>query len=293
MTKDDHITMTKDNHITMTKEKSKLGLGVLPKCSLSILTLCVAGTLQAQTFTFQDGVGGYSGTEDTFIVSGSGATLNYGANQSIPVGYNTFNIRRALMRFDLSSLSLAPGESVASASITLNLNAAPVSGAEEIGVYEVALANVGWVEGTANGTRQVGSSSFNYRITESTDPASTTWDGGSNGALEGWPGSTTPMDTATVDVGTALGTDFTFDLDLTLVESWINNSSTNAGVVFSPTAGPANSNNYLASFDSSEDGTIAFRPSLEVSIIPEPSAAGVLVGLGALAFACVGTRRRR
>jgi hypothetical protein len=278
----------------MTKEKSRIGIHVLLKCSLSAAAFCIGSSLQAQTFTFQDGVGGYSGTEDTFIENTSaGVVRNYGANQSIPVGYNTFNIRRALMRFDLTSLSLAPGESVSSASITLNLNAAPVSGPEEIGVYEVALANAGWVEGTANGTRQVGSSSFNYRITESTDPASTTWLGGSNGALDGWPGSTTPMDTATINTGTILGTDFTFNLDTALVESWITNSSNNAGVIFSPTAGPANSNNYLASFDASEDGTIAVRPRLEVSIIPEPSAAGLLVGMAALAFALSGMRRRR
>lgn len=278
----------------MNKNTTKSGIGALPIFSLSIASLFFGTSLQAQTFTFQEGVGGYSGTEDTFIDNtSSGAVRNYGANPSLAVGYNTFNIRRALMRFDLTSLSLAPGESVSSASITLNLNAAPVSGPEEIGVYEVALANVGWVEGTANGARQVGSSSFNYRITESTDPASTTWDGGSNGALEGWPGSVTPMDTVTINTGTTLGTDFTFDLDTLLVEDWINNPSNNAGVVFSPTAGPPNSNNYLASFDASEDGTIAVRPIFEVTVVPEPSSAGLLAGIAALAFVLSGSRRRR
>lgn len=71
---------------------------------------------------------------------------------------------------------------------------------------------------------EAGASSWNYLSTGATPPAgSTTWDGGSNGALEGWPGSVSPMDVATITTTTALGTKITFDLSPAVVEGWINN----------------------------------------------------------------------
>lgn len=261
---------------------------------VSFLATCFAVTSYAQTSTFQDGVNGYSGTEDNILIAGSNANNNYGGNPSMLAGYDGFVPRRNLLRFDLSSLSLNPGESVSSASITLNLNARPTSGPVEIGVYEVIAANAGWVEGSSNGAIEAGASSWNYLSTGATPPAgSTTWDGGSNGALEGWPGSVSPMDVATITTTTALGTKITFDLSPAVVEGWINNPGSNGGVVLSSTAGPPNSNNYLAGFDASEDGTVALRPSFEVSVIPEPGSASLLGGMVAMGVVLLGLRRRR
>jgi hypothetical protein len=97
---------------------------------LAALSLCLAGTVHAQTTTlqFQQGLAGYAGNADTQI-RGADATGNYGTEPEIGVdasdgGFATQSLLRFDGLFGTGSGQIAPGSQIVSATLTLNITSA-------------------------------------------------------------------------------------------------------------------------------------------------------------------------
>lgn len=271
-----------------------------------ILSLCLGAAVlatQAQTVvTLKQGEanafsGGnpYMGTSDTFLWA-SGANDNYGASTSLNVGQNTNGedprLFTGLLRFDVTSLAPIVNDIQF---VTLMLWGGPNYGPTQefrdvqIGIFPLAVANAGWIEGEGNNTPAADGEPtwFNKAA------PSTAWAGGGNGARVA---GVDYVDTAiaTLNFNTGDASQFhEFNIPVALVQDWINNPSNNAGLDF-----VLLSTNALASeaawmeFSSSNDSADN-RPQLIITYntVPEPATLGmVFLGAGAAIFM---TRARR
>jgi hypothetical protein len=248
------------------------------------LILTFAASAEAaviQTYTFQQGVSGYSGTRDTYVggdnrgaepttTHGNAAVLNVYERE---VSLNNFY--RSLIGFDLSSFS--PPYDISGASLTLWVSGR--AGATNVpnSLYAISSANGDWTEGQA------------------------TWNNKNQSLTTPWAGSP-GLSTATTDyLTTALAPTqvtptvsssmtFTFNAaGIALIQSWIDNPLSNTGFLLRQPDGT----NSIDAFHSSESGTLIFHPllTLEVTIPPAPEPSSLLLlGLGTL---FVARRRRR
>lgn len=235
----------------------------------------MVGVARADMATFQNGVAGYTGTDDTSVWTWG--DNNYGATR-INLG-KSGGVFAGLIRFDLSSLA---GQYTQVNSITLSMmlrgGSAHVGNARLITLHEIVPGNAGWVEGTGTGGgAATGEASNNWKRFQQNQ-----WCCGGGSFVN--PG--TAFDAASVASITqdhnAYGTvqDFVLSGDLTgMVDTWSGDQNLNPGLaVWSEELAV---NNYLMYFDSSEEAsppllTIDFTP------IPEPMtmtllAAGIAV----------------
>jgi hypothetical protein len=178
------------------------------------------------TYTFQRGLDGYNGVEDTFVREDN-PTSNWGSEIEVM----TFSIsgadRVTLIKFDLTSI--ASGSTVDSALLELNLY--NVSGT---GTIHVAKVNSDWAEAQAT---------WNVRLT------GTSWPGGD--AI----GSSTEITTISQSVAGWVSIDVT-----TLVQQWVTGTANNYG--FCIWADGTIQDRYR----SSEYTTAAERPKLTVTV---------------------------
>jgi len=178
----------------------------------------------ATLVSFQEGAGGYAGTDDTMLANWSGAqALSFGGRQNFDVGsFSTSSTARsnALLRYDLTSLAtMFPGGYTVNAA-TLRLTTSNVAfNSSALGTVEVRLldnANAGWVEGTSFGGVEASVSTWNRRIMDSAGGhdaglGAVPWSGGSgavssNGApVLGSAAMVTTFNTAIdIDLGASL-----------------------------------------------------------------------------------------
>jgi hypothetical protein len=222
------------------------------------LALCLGYAREAwsDTISFQEGIGGYTGTQDTEIDQGD-PTLSFGSATSVRVDllFNGGDVQ-GLLRFD-GLFGALPGQiplgsTINSAVLTLNVTNSTLDGI--ISVYRMTTT---WSE-------------------------SSTW----NSLVAGVQiGSETAASADAAQAVTLTGAT-TFDV-LASLQAWSSGASNFGWVIF-------NSSTDGIAFDSSETGTAALRPLLAVDYTPVPEPGSlVLAGLAGAAALCVRRLRRR
>ncbi|MCC7349148.1 MAG: PEP-CTERM sorting domain-containing protein [Phycisphaerales bacterium] len=268
------------------------------KLAATVALLGVCSMVGAAPVTFQNGqttpfIGGtYNGTQDTILFWSTDSNKNNGA---YPALYSAGVNSHILIQFDVSAL--AGHGTVQSATLKLvQENSGQADATFTYSVYQLADANAGWQEGNKNyGNATAGDVTWDWKIYNTVGWAGAgPYDGGAND--HGNRGASN----AGVDyVATALatptyvqkqdssnnGTVHNISLPASLVTQWI--SGTNAGLIIISNGNMATN---TARFGSSETYLGAtYYPSLEVTMVPEPTAGILLLGAGVLAF---GRRRR-
>jgi hypothetical protein len=175
-------------------------------------------------------------TSDAFVGSLT-PMLNFGGTEDLSLAEFTMNSEHTLLRFDLSSI--AAGSSVAGA----RLHVTRLDyGDETPGPIEVRLLGEGFVEGTNMGAPGTG-------VSWATRDGSAAWV---------TPGGTTAGTLATL---TPTSDDIMVTLDAQLVQSWVDNPTTNLGVLF--TVGLNTAHFHLHSRNST---VAAARPELAIDL---------------------------
>lgn len=225
----------------------------------AIAVIVVAPSIAAaQTVTFQEGVDGYMGTQDTFVINNFQSDNPRGALDNVNVD-GTSPEQHGLLRFDdifgPGAEHIPSGAIITSATLTLNLF--NLTGQNDTGFVHRMLAD--WDEDTL------------------------TWDnallnGNTDGGIQADGVEARTMASLNFDAGTsgALVLDVTADL-----QAWADGES-NFGWAFFNTVDDS------YGFSSSEEPTTSERPLLSVTYVPAPSTA-LLASLGILAS----IRRRR
>ncbi|WFB36160.1 DNRLRE domain-containing protein [Kiritimatiellota bacterium B12222] len=232
----------------------------LQKKLISITALlCVTAGVQAATLI---------ASQDNYVLNSASSTVQ-DATGHLVVKRASNNIRKSWIKFDFS------GENVDfSQSGTVTLTLAANSSADE--TFKVALyalkddqdPGTGWTENA---------------ITWSNAPGNDTGGAGIND-LESRE-TTFLGETATIASSTAAGTTFEFTIDTLSDFRQVNNTLTVIAISsYQSDFGPS------LAFASSENATEAWRPTLEYSVIPEPSSVA-LVLLGFAGFV-VAIRRK-
>lgn len=267
---------------------------VLHAAGMMIAGLICCTTASGAIITFQEGVSGYSGTQDTFVDGTGPSNL-----QITPQGTNTtlfvydrehFNdpndlrITRTLIRFDLSSLqaNLTAGDTITNVTLTLT-SQAYAFGTKGVAnsLHRIDPVNAAWTESQAT-----------WQNRDQSGP--TAWAGG-NGLVSGTDYIATALDVQNSpnpgNLGPSDGDTITFTLnDLSFLPGWINNPSTNAGFLIRQ---PGVNTGAYDRFYSSEASTVAFRPLLTVTLVPVPEPASGFTMLMGAVFALARWRRRR
>jgi len=190
---------------------------------------------------------------DTWLNKASPYTQNYGGATGL--GFNTSDIRKSLYRFNLSSIPASA--TCTAAKITLTGSSTVYSGRKFL-AYEIASANGDWVEGTADGSAETGSPSWNYKAYHASTP--TSWAGSTGMSTAG----TDYIDTLIAEsAGTAVSPNNPIDIvfnasGLAVVKSWFGESTNNGVAIWYNTG--ASFNMY-----SKENATESYRPTLTVT----------------------------
>ncbi len=198
--------------------------------------------------TFQDGVGGYSGTQDTFV-HGAMPDNNYGTEMNIGVYERetaTTNYARGLIRFDLSSV--APGTLVAGATLTLCQRAAVGAAGVSNSLHVIAAPDKDWTETGA---------------TWNSSHGGTAWTGGP-GLVAG--DDYDPISVATAETPIAAGAPMTFALSaagVAAIQHWVNHPADNSGFLLRQ----PDSSNSIDLFWSREATEVSLRPALTLTLI--------------------------
>ena len=208
--------------------------------SIAILLALVALTTSGVIATMASGTETRSltSTADTQIVENA-PTKNYGAVSSLGVNENDQSSigkdKFALVKWDLSEI--APGTQISSASVTLNVTNTSTE------TYQAYVLKKPWAESAA------------------------TWDVYSSGKpweVAGAKGSLDKEATAAGSITPSVKGKNTLTLPLTVVQGWVDDPSTNQGIIIA----------YLSStrgfnFNSREDTDPTRRPQLTLDLIPD------------------------
>jgi hypothetical protein len=246
---------------------------------LLAISLTLAGVPQtaAETVTFQDGrqnalTGDYEGTSDTTLLNGSNTARasNYGAFMNFVVAGG--KSRRALLRFDLSSLTVKnAGKDVSIKRVTLQLTMTSAAGSGTVSVYRIAEGNGAWVEGRGGakgelGPANEGEATWN-QLAHGASGASTPWVGGP-GLADATSAYLMPaVATFAFDDKTPANHELSLALPVDLVAQWI--AGNNAGLLLRLDDEQTDS---LIQFHSSEApirGGVNRRPRLIVELTRE------------------------
>jgi hypothetical protein len=247
---------------------------LLALANLLLLPMFLYGT----TITFQNGVSGYSGTEDTILFSNAPAT-NYGANGFLQVGALQNNgIARSLIRFDLSSLV---GQYSSINSITMKL-AIQGGFTNTVRLFEPLSGNAAWIEGTAANGVQADTSTWG-KLSQTTIASGIDWIGGPGLGTTGYGSLLASTPFTAGQVGTL---DFVISSSATataLIDDFTSGS--NEGFFLVATNENISANSTVL-FLSSDTGAVSDRPLLIVDFTPTPEptvAITLILGLGVLA----------
>ena len=156
---------------------------------LALLAL-ISGSAHGAVLTFQNGVDGYGGGNDTAMYSDmpvNSYPLDTYAYIAIRTGGTA--IDKALYRFDLSSMA-GDYTDINSISLTLNFPWGTTANSGTVGVFAISTANAAWGESTASwanreqtgGTPWAGSAGLNTATTDYDATALASWSYSSAGA---------------------------------------------------------------------------------------------------------------
>jgi hypothetical protein len=249
------------------KKMSRLVLGVVmffPVVGLSSTTAIYSGPNQVEDLTMVTN-------------GGDGGYYNAGSNKVLSAGYfsSLGGDSCTLIRF--LNLNELAGQTITKATLSLTY-AGPDSYTSDttLNLYQVTSANADWIEGTnANYDWTTGASTWNSK-----HAYDTAWAGAAGCSQAGVDYVATALYTKTVSAGTPGCTSITFDIPVSVVQSWVDNyidGQKNPGLLLN------GSTNYQALFYSSELGLDSFGPVLTLEYVPEPVTMSLLV-VGILGF---------
>jgi hypothetical protein len=237
------------------------------------LATLITSSLAADTLTFQDGLNGYASTADTYINSQASTTANgsagtlitkYTSNSSAPDGgfIMARELRTILLRFDDLNLS---NFTVSSASINLTVAGITANSGGQANIFFSAYElQKGWTENAATWTMASFDAWTTAGAQSSADRTLTPFFTTSAYSINGTSGSTPVL---------SAGDTITISLSAGVVQSWIDNPTSNLGILVDVWA----NSQYRypeVSFYSSEDAGASNRPTLVIngtSTIPEPT----------------------
>lgn len=265
--------------------------------ALAVLTWLVATPAsQAATYTFRQGVAGYSGATSTYTEyqPAEAQSYNYGGRTFMlvytPTGVGAPQ-KVGFSRFDLTSVT-AP-VTVDSASLTIAVAGDPIRVPGYSLTYNVfSILRPGLDFGSSVGAEENGTVTFNASFFDSSSPIG--WgvaNTGNYGPVAGEDYGLTSIGSFTLTNANINESFVTFNLDTSVVASWINSPSTNYGFVIVADAG----GDQAIIYTGNEAGEV-YRPQLviEATAIPEPASAALLaLGGTAFLFVCRKTRRVR
>ena len=225
---------------------------------------------------FQDGLDGYTGTEDTFVKYNSDAA--YGNRSTLYLQDGITNTTAAdkdtwmLFSFDITSI---PSD-MRITSATLSLYKINTAYDPLASVYKITSGP--WFEGTITGSAEVGSADWYHRIHGDAVTPGVDWNSPGLGAG-------TDYDATALDSVNIAATGW-YDWNVTsAAKDWYAQASTNDGVVLKETGQifDASGQNLTQVFVASEmnNGNEALRPKLTVTYEPVPEPASMaLLGMG-------------
>lgn len=227
--------------------------------------LILAGTSHGALIIFQQGLandftgaGVYMGVENN-ILNEQSPSVNYGgATSGVFSGVRpSGQVFRTIMRFNLGGLpegSTVTGD----ATVKIKATASIASINNNIAVYEVLGANGSWEGAT---------STWNWLDKEPPE-AKTDWAGTPGLSKSGTDYNGTQMGSDISDTANGF---MEFTISQALVQSWIDTPSSNSGLLFKLVDETAELTNQFNGAYLSDTALVVDRPSLEVSVIPEPS----------------------
>ncbi|MBU0616255.1 MAG: DNRLRE domain-containing protein, partial [Planctomycetes bacterium] len=195
------------------------------------------------TVSFQDGLGGYGGTQDTSVLADS-ANTSFGTAAELQADGRPDEA--ALIRWDLSSI--APGSPVQSATITVN------------------------VTNTSSQTYEI------YDLLRAWSESQTTWNQASTGTAWQTAGAQGAGDRGSAVLGTLIASSSgqravaLNAAGLATVQRWVDEPASNYGVIFQDYVNATNG----VMFSSSEASNVGVRPKLTITYLeakpadPEP-----------------------
>lgn len=273
-------------------------------CRSAVILLGVgaAGALSvaasAATVSFQNGLKGYTGTQDTYLTSGSQVDNSQGSNSLGILAKTGSQLAVGLLKFDLSSLAHQVS-SINSATLTVygvgSSNYDPVNYPNiPFEIYDVASGNANWIAGATQSPATGGQATWNNKASFGVnDSSNVAWIGGP--ALGWGTESPTGYDTTAIGSGTFNSLNgqqkvYTISLDVTAVLNWIN--GTNGGMMIGIAKPNGNPNGNNVTFLPSEyawagGDDLNKRPLLTIDYnpTPEPATASLLlIGGGLLAL---------
>jgi hypothetical protein len=263
---------------------------------MGILLLVPCERAGADTIVYRQGgnnafVTNYSGATDTYLPAHS-PDLNYGG--ALSMSFAPSDDRVGLLRFNLTSFA---GKYVRITGISLSLRISSIvspPGEGDFSLYAVSPANAGWVAGTgdSNGSTQVGTSTWNRRLHDTTS-----WAGSAGLGTAGTDYNTTLLAT---HHWTATG-DFVMNFTGTpaqlkaLIDQWSGPQPSNAGLLLRnvTTAGATGTASVLAA-QSTLSGS---RPGLTITytsgpaiIVEQPAGTELLNGASTQNFGASGSK---
>lgn len=234
----------------------------------AIFAITYGNASWADVIDFQQGLDGYAGSEDVHLHSAA-PTGNFGGRTDAYVAGSAGQEISYLLRFE--DLILDPNFEIDTAVVRLVFDTA---GGPITASLSVSPLLRDWVEGTGTGAAGPGA-------TWSVDGLGNSWDA---------PGATGAVDKDAVQStvpGVTINNPFWFEweLDVALVQSWIDNPAANYGLIFQSNNGQA------ARIHSTEGPTTAWRPVLRLTgqVVPEPSSVALLCVAG---ITMIASRRR-
>lgn len=233
---------------------------------LSLTVPLVADVVSWRQGASNDFVVNYQGVQDTLLASTSSVNNeNYGNLDFVLVGRN--EQRYSIVSFDLSDMA-GTYSSVESASLTLFVSGSPTALNFEILVYSLFASNGGWDQMQATWINQDKAGEIAWKNAGGTDVSNVL--GARDSLLQ------------TIDY-TTTSTSITIDVPVSMVLGWITSPEDSASLLLMP-QGSQGSNTYVATFGSSNQGTMDLRPLLTVhyTAIPEVPTVMLLMGLAGL-----------
>lgn len=224
--------------------------------------------------------GAYSGMSNSLIIS-STPNQNYGAAGSIQFGSVGTEIRKTLLRFDLTAFAGMQIEGDA----TFTLYQRNPFGAEvKVSLYQISAANAGWNEGNGGtGAADPGESAWNFLSQGS--PA-TPWAGSAGLSTSGVDFLSGPLVTFDYIPSGVNGTAINITIAGSVLQGWIDDPSSNAGLLL--VANTQMAGEYGTFYNNM--AVQGVRPSLNFAVVPEPSTIALIV---AGAFGLLTFRRHR
>ena len=235
------------------------------------MVLLFCGAAPVAVINLQEGVNGYQGTQDVSLNAGKGGSpdANYGADDFLQLWEreaDVQNLRRSLIRFDLSSIKL--GTAISAVTLTL-FTQGDHFGSHGVtnSLHLIDQRNRNWRQGTGLAGNLADAATWNYQDRSSRRP----WAGGP-GLIAGVDYHATAAATAaTPDTTDAEqksgGVPMEFVLNavgIAAIQHWINHPASNAGFFVRQ---PDDSLS-VDTFWSSEASNASVRPLLTLTVAP-------------------------